>query len=350
MTPGSPDEGYLSWPDSLHDPGSEDDGRLHDDLLSACMPGTVAEDEGLFAPETPAEIYLRDISRVPLLTADEEVMLAQRLEAGEAARARLAAEPDLPPEERRQLEETLRIGDEARRRLTESNLRLVVSVARKYMGRGLPLLDLVQEGNIGLGRAVEKYDWRRGYRFSTYAYWWIRQAVTRAIADQARTIRIPVHLFETIGKMSGATQQLQQLHGREPTDEELARELDMAPERVREILQAMRQPTSLDRPVGDEEDTTLGELMVDANTPATQDVVEQRLLRDEIEDELSQLSGREQAVLRLRFGLGGGKPCSLHEIGEELGVSRERVRQIEGEALAKLRHPSLRLKLREYLD
>src|SRR5579884_765279 len=350
MTPGSPDEGYLSWPDSLHDPGSEDDGRLHDDLLSACMPGTVAEDEGLFAPETPAEIYLRDISRVPLLTADEEVMLAQRLEAGEAARARLAAEPDLPPEERRQLEETLRIGDEARGRLTESNLRLVVSVARKYMGRGLPLLDLVQEGNIGLGRAVEKYDWRRGYRFSTYAYWWIRQAVTRAIADQARTIRIPVHLFETIGKMSGATQQLQQLHGREPTDEELARELDMAPERVREILQAMRQPTSLDRPVGDEEDTTLGELMVDANTPATQDVVEQRLLRDEIEDELSQLSGREQAVLRLRFGLGGGKPCSLHEIGEELGVSRERVRQIEGEALAKLRHPSLRLKLREYLD
>src|SRR5439155_3723173 len=174
------------------------------------------------------------------------------------------------PDARKKLDDTVRRGDEARRRLTESNLRLVVSVDRKYMGRGLPLLDLVQEGNIGLGRAVEKYDWRRGYRFSTYAYWWIRQAVTRAIADQARTIRIPVHLFETIGKMSGATQQLQQLHGREPTDEELARELDMAPERVREILQAMRQPTSLDRPVGDEEDTTLGELMVDANTPPTQ--------------------------------------------------------------------------------
>src|SRR5579884_1664383 len=350
MTPGSPDEGYLSWPDSLHDPGSEDDGRLHDDLLSACMPGTVAEDEGLFAPETPAEIYLRDISRVPLLTADEEVMLAQRLEAGEAARARLAAEPDLPPEERRQLEETLRIGDEARGRLTESNLRLVVSVARKYMGRGLPLLDLVQEGNIGLGRAVEKYDWRRGYRFSTYAYWWIRQAVTRAIADQARTIRVPVHMVELIGDVHRAMRELQQELGREANAYEIAELLGTSPDRVQLIIRAAKQTISLESPVGDDNDNTVADMLADPQARPPHEAAAEALLRDQVADALASLTARERQVLRLRFGLADDRERTLGEIGLELGLSRERVRQIEAEAFAKLRQPGLQLRLRDYLD
>jgi RNA polymerase primary sigma factor len=300
-------------------------------------------------PDTPAAIYLRDISRVPLLIAEEEVMLAKALEAGDIAKGRLEGGL-VPAAEVEAQEDEARIGAEARRRLTESNLRLVVSVARKYMGRGLPLLDLIQEGNIGLSRAVEKYDYRKGYRFSTYAYWWIRQAVTRAIADQARTIRVPVHMIELIGDVYKISRELQQGLGREPDADEIAAEMKTTPEKVRQILRAAKQPISLETPVGEDEGNTISDFIADRGARVPAEAADEAMLKIQVESALMELNARERQVLRMRFGLEDGRDRTLGEIGEELGVSRERVRQIEAEALTKLRHPKLRNRLREYID
>jgi len=341
-------------PGLLAEPSGEELDQLEplveDELLVPEMPGIIQSEEDLLALESPAEIYLRDISRVALLTAEEEVLLAKALESGEAARAMLAAPVALRPEERRQLEETLRRGDEARRRLTESNLRLVVSVARKYMGRGLPILDLIQEGNIGLGRAVDKYDWRKGYRFSTYAYWWIRQAVTRSIADQARTVRVPVHMIEVINKLVRVSRRLLQELGREPSDEEIGEEMGVRPEKVREIIRVAQTPISLETPIGEEEDSHLGDFVEDREAVSPSDAASLTMLHAEVEDLLDTLTPRERRVLQLRFGLIDGHQRTLEEVGKRFGVTRERIRQIEAKALRKLRHPSRAKKLRDYFE
>ena len=299
--------------------------------------------------ESPIAMYLREIDRGPLLTAKQEVDLAKRIERGQEAEERLK-KPGLDDRERVELEEHVKDGETARRALTEANLRLVVSIAKRYMGKGLPLLDLIQEGNLGLAHAVEKFDYRKGFRFSTYAHWWIRQAVTRGIANQARTVRVPVHMIDLIGDTLRASRQLQQRLGREPTDEEIAAEMGVTPGRVAEILSASRQPISLETPVGSEEQEKLSDLIADRMIESPTEFAARRLLRDHISDVLDELSERERVVLRLRFGLDDGRSKTLEEIGEVLGVSRERVRQIEGEALAKLRTPELREKLKEYLE
>ena len=301
-------------------------------------------------PDTPAAIYLRDISRVPLLTAEEEVELAMALEAGDVAKSKLEAGQFKSEADQEALLDEQDRGAKARRKLTESNLRLVVSVARKYMGRGLPLLDLIQEGNIGLSRAVEKYDYRKGYRFSTYAYWWIRQAVTRAIADQARTIRVPVHMIELIGDVYKVSRELQQGLGREPDAEEIALKMGTTSEKVRQILRAAKQPISLETPVGEDEGNTIADFIADRGVQAPAEAADDAMLKHQVESALAELNPRERQVLRMRFGLEDGRDRTLGEIGEELGVSRERVRQIEAEALGKLRHPRLRSRLREYID
>ena len=303
------------------------------------------------APDSPAALYLREISKAPLLTAEEEVALAKQLEAGKAAAKRLA-HGEVKAEERAELEEALRRGDAARKRLIESNLRLVVSVARKYMGRGLLFLDLVQEGNIGLQRAVDKYDWRRGFRFSTYAYWWIRQAVSRAVADQGRTIRLPVHVIEQLTRQYNTARDLHQELGREPTADEVAQRLGVEPEKIREAYRAAKMPISLETPVSDEDDSTVADFLADSGGPSHAQEAEEGVLAETLDAALREhLTPREVAALRMRFGMVDGQPRTLGEIAEQLGISRERVRQIEGEALRKLRKTAPFLqRFREYVE
>ncbi|HLH23515.1 MAG TPA: sigma-70 family RNA polymerase sigma factor [Chloroflexota bacterium] len=303
------------------------------------------------APDSPAALYLREISQTPLLTAEEEVELAKQLEAAKTAQKELA-QGNVAPADRARLEEAVARGDAARRRLIESNLRLVVSVARKYMGRGLLFLDLVQEGNIGLQRAVDKYDWHRGFRFSTYAYWWIRQAVSRAVADQARTIRLPVHVIEQLTKQYNTARDLHQELGREPTATEIAARLGVDPEKVQEAFRAAKIPISLETPIGEEDESTVADFVSDAMTLSPAEEAEETVLAQSLDDALARhLSPREAAVLRMRFGLVDGQPHTLGEIAEEIGISRERVRQIEAESLHKLRRTGQFLRqFREYVQ
>jgi RNA polymerase primary sigma factor len=293
---------------------SEESGRSSDSAFQ--VPEGVAIDD-------PVRMYLKEIGRVSLLTAAEEVELAKRIEAGD---------------------------EEAKKRLAEANLRLVVSIAKRYVGRGMLFLDLIQEGNLGLIKAVEKFDYRKGYKFSTYATWWIRQAITRAIADQARTIRIPVHMVETINKLIRVQRQLLQEKGRDPTPEEIAEQMGITVERVREIQKVAQEPVSLETPIGEEEDSHLGDFIEDEDAPAPAEAAGYQLLKEQLEEVLDTLTNREEKVLRLRFGLSDGRARTLEEVGQVFGVTRERIRQIEAKALRKLRHPTRSKKLRDYLD
>jgi len=294
-------------------------------------------------------IYLHEVRRFPLLTAEEEITLSRAYDHGRAAQVKLLV-ADLPDAERLALEAANHAGEKARRRLVESNLRLVISVARKHLNRGLPLSDLIQEGNIGLSRAVDKFDWRRGFRFSTYAYWWIRQAITRAIADQSRVVRIPVHMSGQISRYARASNRLAQELGREPTVDEVAAWLEIPVAKAEEIHQAAQLPISLDAPVGEEADSAVGDFVEDPAQQPLIEVVSKSLLRDSVEDALGGLNPRERKVVELRFGLSDGLQRTLAEVGDELQISRERVRQIETEALRKLRRPTIRRKLAEYLN
>ena len=296
--------------------GMDDEEEVELDKIDLSVP------EGV-SIEDPVRMYLKEIGKVSLLSADEEIELAKRMEKGDEA---------------------------AKKRLAEANLRLVVSIAKRYVGRGMLFLDLIQEGNLGLIKAVEKFDYRKGYKFSTYATWWIRQAITRAIADQARTIRIPVHMVETINKLIRVSRQLLQELGREPTPEEIAEEMDMPVDRVREILKISQEPVSLETPIGEEEDSHLGDFIQDDNVPVPADAAAFTLLKEQLVEVLSTLTDREQKVLRLRFGLDDGRARTLEEVGKEFNVTRERIRQIEAKALRKLRHPSRSRKLKDYLD
>jgi RNA polymerase primary sigma factor len=298
----------------------------------------------------PVRMYLKEIGRVPLLTAEQEVDLAQRVEAGLFAAEKLLTEPGLDDDLRRDLEELSADGQRAKRQLVEANLRLVVSIAKRYVGRGMLFLDLIQEGNLGLIRAVEKFDYTKGYKFSTYATWWIRQAITRAIADQARTIRIPVHMVETINKLLRISRQLMQELGREPTPEEIGAEMDLPPEKVREIQKISQEPVSLDTPIGEEDDSHLGDFIEDSDAVVPLDAASFLLLQEQLENVLHSLSDRETRVIQMRFGLLDGRPRTLEEVGQEFGVTRERIRQIESKTLSKLRHPSRSQKLRDYLE
>ena len=298
------------------------------ELLDTADDESVEEEDDLSLPkgisvDDPVKMYLKEIGKIPLLTAEEEVALAKRMEAGD---------------------------EEAKKRLAEANLRLVVSIAKRYVGRGMLFLDLIQEGNLGLMKAVEKFDYRKGFKFSTYATWWIRQAITRAIADQARTIRIPVHMVETINKLVRVQRQLVQELGRDPTPEEIGKEMDMEPEKVREIMKIAQEPVSLETPIGEEEDSHLGDFIEDDNVLAPQDAATYTMLREQLIDVLDSLTPREQKVLKLRFGLEDGRARTLEEVGKEFDVTRERIRQIEAKALRKLRHPSRSKKLKDFLE
>ena len=313
-------------------------------------PATRSERAGEIGSFDPVRMYLKEIGKVPLLTAEQEVTLAQRIEAGLHATERLEVEPNLTEEAQASLEAVAVDGQLAKRQLTEANLRLVVSIAKRYVGRGMALLDLVQEGNLGLIRAVEKFDYTKGFKFSTYATWWIRQAITRAIADQARTIRIPVHMVETMNKVLRIQRQMLQELGREPTVEEVAIKVEMTPDRVREIQRIAQEPVSLETPVGEEDDSFLGDFVEDPAAIAPATAAARALLTEAIVEALEELNDRERQVVRLRFGLDDGQVRTLEEVGKEFGVTRERIRQIESKTLAKLRHPTRSQRLRDYLE
>jgi RNA polymerase primary sigma factor len=307
------------------------------------------EELALKAPTNdPVRMYLKEIGKVPLLTAEQEVILAKAIEEGEAATAEL--DRTAGTVRIRELQRIERHGQLAKKKLIEANLRLVVSIARRYVGRGMLLLDLIQEGNLGLIRAVEKFDYTKGFKFSTYATWWIRQAITRAIADQARTIRIPVHMVETINKLIRIQRQLLQDLGREPTPEEIGKEMEFSPEKVREILKVSQEPVSLETPIGEEADSHLGDFIEDSDAVVPVDAASFILLQEQLDSVLHTLSEREKKVVQLRFGLTDGHPRTLEEVGREFGVTRERIRQIESKTLSKLRHPSRSQKLRDYLE
>ena len=314
ITENSADD--LMLDDDMDIDGLDDEEEVELDKIDLSVP------EGV-SIEDPVRMYLKEIGKVPLLSAEEEIELAKKMEQGD---------------------------ENAKKRLAEANLRLVVSIAKRYVGRGMLFLDLIQEGNLGLIKAVEKFDYRKGYKFSTYATWWIRQAITRAIADQARTSRIPVHMVETINKLIRVSRQLLQELGREPTPEEIAEEMDMPVDRVREILKISQEPVSLETPIGEEEDSHLGDFIQDDNVPVPADAAAFTLLKEQLVEVLGTLTEREQKVLRLRFGLDDGRARTLEEVGKEFNVTRERIRQIEAKALRKLRHPSRSRKLKDYLD
>ncbi|SEF73203.1 RNA polymerase primary sigma factor [Butyrivibrio sp. Su6] len=336
----------------------DDDLPDEDDMMLSDEDEVDMENIDLSVPdgisiEDPVRMYLKEIGKVPLLNADQEIELARAMEAGADAQKQLDDDKDkneLSDAEKKELNQAIYEGEEAKKRLAEANLRLVVSIAKRYVGRGMLFLDLIQEGNLGLIKAVEKFDFRKGFKFSTYATWWIRQAITRAIADQARTIRIPVHMVETINKLIRVSRQLLQELGREPLPEEVAKEMNMPVERVREILKISQEPVSLETPIGEEEDSHLGDFIQDDNVPVPADAAAFTLLKEQLVEVLGTLTEREQKVLRLRFGLDDGRARTLEEVGKEFNVTRERIRQIEAKALRKLRHPSRSRKLKDYLD
>ena len=336
-----------------------DDDEPDEEMLLAEEEEVDVENIDLSVPdgvsiEDPVRMYLKEIGKVPLLTGDQEVRLATAMSAGNAAKERLAqveaGELTLTDEKLAQAKAELKAGEKAKKQLAEANLRLVVSIAKRYVGRGMQFLDLIQEGNLGLIKAVEKFDHTKGFKFSTYATWWIRQAITRAIADQARTIRIPVHMVETINKVKKVSSQLLHEYGHDPSAEEIAERLDMPVDKVREIMRVAQEPVSLETPIGEEEDSHLGDFIPDEDAPAPSDVASHTMLKEQLAEVLSTLTPREEKVLRLRFGLEDGRSRTLEEVGKEFNVTRERIRQIEAKALRKLRHPSRSKKLKDFLE
>lgn len=328
---------------------AEEEKRLKEESPNGItIPVTDPFDLSGIAADDTISLYLKEMARVPLLTPSEEILLAKTLEKGRKAQKK--SEKDCHNEEEAaKLRYYIRDGNRARDHLIKANTRLVVSIAKKYMGQGVPFSDLIQEGNLGLMKAVEKFDYRRGYKFSTYATWWIRQAITRALADQGRTIRVPVHMSDRIRKLHQVSRQLEQMWGRKPTPEELAEHMDLDPSKVRWMLRVSRHPVSLERPVGEEEDSELGNFIEDEDAPTPPDTAYHHLLQEKLEDVLSTLTPREARILRLRFGLQNGRSYTLEEVGKKFGLTRERIRQIEGQALRKLRHPRRSRQLRDYL-